>query len=368
MKSILSSAILICIILVTSGCAGKAGNRPSEVEDPIENVFLNAPLSESIVSERGYIPVDGGDERTPTAHAEVATPAHMAGGPVPGEPLSTPPGAFLTGASEAQSRGDMATMLSMLEVAASGGDAEAHYQLAKHYTQGTVVDPDVDKAQDHLNQAYAHGHAEAARVLGWQYIRGTNVAQDIPQGTAMLEQAAETSTRAMREAGLLFANVYAPHLNDPVKGRALLERASLAGDAESSRQLQALLVRQGDTEAAEEASAKAALSGSDAEMAEAAVSVEPESVKPLTVAEKAAQGDAQAMYEYANQYLLRKIKAGDPELEAYVWFTLAAEKGYQPAATEVQALAGVAVRTERQSPGLVDQMIVERRASMEGAQ
>lgn len=366
MKPVSSYAILACAVMAISGCAGKAGNRPSEVEDPIENVFLNAPLSESIVSEQGYMPVDGGDERTPTATASVATRAEMADSPAPEEP--TPPGAFLTGASEAQSRGDMATMLSMLEVAASGGDAEAHYQLAKHYTQGTVVDPDVDKAQDHLNQAYAHGHAEAARVLGWQYIRGTNVAQDIPQGTAMLEQAAETSTRAMREAGLLFANVYAPHLNDPVKGRALLERASLAGDAESSRQLQALLVRQGDTEAAEEASAKAALSGSDAEMAEAAVSVEPESVKPLTVAEKAAQGDAQAMYEYANQYLLRKIKAGDPELEAYVWFTLAAEKGYQPAATEVQALAGVAVRTERQSPGLVDQMIVERRASMEGAQ
>ncbi len=265
---------------------------------------------------------------------------------------------FMAGASEAQKNGDTQTMLGMLEIAANGGVAEAHYQLGKHYAQGLITKKDLPKSLEHISQAARQGHHEALRVLGRMYLQGNQVPQDTAQGEALLDLASEQSVRAMRESGLLYLGVYKPDLGNPEKGVSLLERASLAGDVDSMKELQRFFERKGDKAAAEEIAAKLSLTQTDA--------ANPPAKDEITHAEKSTEeraisGDADAMYELANKFLLKRISSKDSELEAYIWFVLAAEYGNQQAKIEVDALDGARASSERAHPGRYDQMLNDAR-------
>lgn len=134
-------------------------------------------------------------------------------------------------AQEAEANGDSVAMLQALQQAAEQGSAEAHYQLARHYQNGAPTPEEQTAALTHLSFADAMGHAEATRVLAWHYLRGIGVDADIDYGTRLLEKAAWGSVRAQREAGLLYLNIYTPHLNDSKRGLELLKAASDSGDS-----------------------------------------------------------------------------------------------------------------------------------------
>ncbi|HLD67867.1 MAG TPA: tetratricopeptide repeat protein [Pseudomonas sp.] len=137
----------------------------------------------------------------------------------------------LLAAQQAEASGDTYGLLRALEDAAEQGSPQAHYELARHYQNGDGVARSQESALTHLSRADAMGHAEATRVLAWHYLKGMGVAQDIEYGTRLMEKAAWGSTRAQREAGLLYLNIYTPNLNDSARGMELLKAASEAGDS-----------------------------------------------------------------------------------------------------------------------------------------
>ena len=135
------------------------------------------------------------------------------------EPRPEPAREILAQAMVAEEIGDTETLLARLHEAADAGNARAHYELARHYLTGEGVPADQAAALDHLSQADALGSAEASRVLAWNYLRGTGVQQDVEYGTRLMEKAARTSDRALREISLLYLNTCEPYLNDPQRGR-----------------------------------------------------------------------------------------------------------------------------------------------------
>lgn len=137
----------------------------------------------------------------------------------------------LLAARQAEASGDLPGLLQALEDAANQGSPQAHYELARHYQNGHGVAQSQESALTHLSRADAMGHAEATRVLAWHYLKGMGVAQDIEYGSRLMEKAAWGSTRAQREAGLLYLNIYTPNLNDSTRGMELLKAASEAGDS-----------------------------------------------------------------------------------------------------------------------------------------
>lgn len=284
------------------------------------------------------------------------------------EPRPEPAREILAQAMVAEEIGDTETLLARLHEAADAGNARAHYELARHYLTGEGVAADQAAALDHLSQADALGSAEASRVLAWNYLRGTGVQQDVEYGTRLMEKAARTSDRALREISLLYLNTCEPYLNDPQRGLALLKVASDAGDSVSAPLYQlALRQQQGqpiETSVAQAHEPLPCLAPSIAAPAERdataiALNAEPAENEAAAEATKLAalSGDLDAMVLYAEKLLSGEYPSTQPELESYTWFAVAASRGSGPAAERTASLAPILQSAEQRQPGLVDSMI-----------
>tara|TARA_B100002003_G_scaffold243466_2_gene267978 strand:+ start:1227 stop:2144 length:918 start_codon:yes stop_codon:yes gene_type:complete len=247
--------------------------------------------------------------------------------------------------------GDSAAMIGLLEQAARRGSADAHYQLARIYQEGKLLPADITQSITHLNLGMNMGHAESIRVLGWLYLTGNGVPESRAYGRKLLEKAAESSTRAMREYGLALANQRAPHLDDPDLGKYYLQEAAKLGDHGAQQAL-------------------ADFYGAPPPMSDPAANpeidkgfTEPEPAHPVddnsaeAVRRRALAGDIDAAHLYALNVSIRKFPSAEPEFDAYCWHAAAAELGSSQSASELRFLAGVKAQSDRKSPGRMDHCV-----------
>ncbi|WGK63419.1 hypothetical protein QAO71_17915 (plasmid) [Halopseudomonas sp. SMJS2] len=253
--------------------------------------------------------------------------------------------------------GDSASMIGLLEQAARKGSADAHYELARVYQEGKLLPADISQSITHLNLAMNMGHAESIRVLGWLYLTGNGVPESPVYGRRLLEKAAETSIRAMREYGLALSNQRAPHLNDPDMGQFFLQKAAELGDHAAQQALVEFYGAPGPISVPE------ADSGPTPDVAEVEVEVEVEVTQPVEdnsaegVKRRALAGDIDAAYLYALNVSIRKFPASDPEFEAYCWHAASAQLGSAQSASELRYLAGVKTHSDRRNPGRMDRCV-----------
>lgn len=229
-----------------------------------------------------------------------------------------------------------------LALAASLGSSDAHYELAKVFTEGVYRPRDLNKAQEHLLTAASMDHPEATRVLGWQMIKGQGgIEQNLNGGVAVMEVHAAKSVRTQRELGSLYSNLYSDYqMNNPAKGEEYLISAYKAGDALAAAALGKLYVQQG-----REAEAVEPLSF-------AKENKEPTSTKLLaalkvTPSTSQLEGDetgnnSETYYQRASTIMVRPHTADD-EARAYALFSLAADSGHNLARVELDAISGVKV-------------------------
>ncbi|MES2821100.1 MAG: hypothetical protein V4812_19160 [Pseudomonadota bacterium] len=358
--------------------------------EPLQTVPSSIPTDQRVVPAE---PVYGVvSYEMPLIMAPSSSPKAAPQGQVQELPPRTEPGLeALREARLLQASGDQAGMLKWLHQAADEGSAQAHLELALHYQN----DVDQQAALTHLSRADAMGHAEATRVLAWHYLKGQGVAMDIAYGTRLLEKAAWGSTRAQREAGLLYLNIYTPNLNDSARGLELLKAASESGDTPAQAFYKHVLdkpntpprvpVPQTASEAPAPGLDSPSPSNPDPDSAmtvdfgpigEPAITppapAQPEASAPLLQAPPGAgidedpaeatkraalAGDLDAMCRYADQVLSGQSPSIEPELEAYAWLAVAADRGSQHAARQVVALDGVRAATEQRRPGELDARI-----------
>ncbi len=87
---------------------------------------------------------------------------------------------------------------------AEKGDAEAQYNLAVSYYDGTGSERDYVLAAAWYRKAAEQGHAMAQCVLGWSYHRGQlGVKRDLAEALAYYSLAARTNDRARKDLALL---------------------------------------------------------------------------------------------------------------------------------------------------------------------
>lgn len=260
--------------------------------------------------------------------------------------------------------GDVDGQISLLEQAGSRGNTEAFYDLAKIYLTGAGVKKDPDAAVGYLNAAMGLGNSEATRVLGWLYVMGTGVGKDVSYGSMLLAKAAETSVRAQREFGMALTNQRLPHLNDMERGLDYLRTASAAGDADASRAYTTAF-----SPRSVPPGAAIAIDVPSAPSPRADATLQRETVQNggLSLEERGRSVDLEAVYQYALNVSLGRIRTGgDPQFTAYCWYSVAAARGYGPAREEVKSLAGVKTLAEKQSPGRMSACIAELNASIDG--
>lgn len=264
--------------------------------------------------------------------------------------------------SEAMARALVATdpsnRLQYLEIAAEHGSGQAHYELAKAYTNGEGRPRDLALAQQHLKAAASLNDPEATRVIGWQMIKGQGgYEQNLNGGVAVMQMGVETSVRTQRELGMLFSNLYSDYkLNDPEIGEAYLVRAFNAGDAPAATALGKLYIQQGrQVEAV-------------APLAFATERGDPGATKMLdelngggVVAQTGEHqlnnddpSQGEAYYQRAIDIMMHKHGLGD-EAKAYALFDLAAGQGHNLARAELAAISGVKQMMDSQrGPGWLD--------------
>ncbi len=244
--------------------------------------------------------------------------------------------------------GDMSGKAAVLEEAGYNGSAEAFYRLAQMYQDGSLPKSDALMFR-FLSLSQDMGHVEAERVLGHLYLLGLGAPYDQAYGRRLLERATQRSIRAAREYGEMLANLRKPHLNDPERAIGYLQSAYDQGDLAAALPLAQTLEFVGR-------SADALVLRAYAEQL---ATEEPrrESGHQLSMKERALNGDANAIFDYAQQVLIRKIPDPDPELTAYCWLTVAKELGHEMAARELRYIEGVRLSSERRQPGLLDQCI-----------
>lgn len=251
--------------------------------------------------------------------------------------------------------GDIESKIGLLQQSGAMGNGDALYELAKMYQRGTGIPTDMEQSIVHLNRAQGLGHVESTRVLGTLYLTAQGVPKDVEYGMTLLDQAAETSVRAMREYGQYLGNLRQPYLNDPSKGAVLLRRAADQGDAESAKLLTTLLDRQGDHAGA------AAVKGTFLEPAPLTVKTTPVAYTAETSAEavksRALSGDLEAAYQYGLNVQLQKYPSVDPEFDSYCWYGAAAKLGLEKAKVELGPIAGAKQMADRKTPGRMDNCI-----------
>jgi TPR repeat protein len=270
---------------------------------------------------------------------------------------------LLQDAYRAEERKDMESALPLYEESARKGSAKAHYELARLYAQGADgVVKDLAVANRHLIEASSMGNDEATRVLAWQYLRGAGVEKNQVKAVELFDQAAKTSLRAQREAGMLYVNAYPQYaLNDSKKGLSYLHTATQAGDAESAFYLYKTVTQMGAPTDESDAALVMAVQKGYPKALFLAGSVAMKQGKYEQASQiylKAAMNDdAASMYEYANNVLLKKFKSNERELEACTWFAIAASKNNEASINELVAQAGLRRMLEKKQPGRLDNMI-----------
>lgn len=244
-----------------------------------------------------------------------------------------------------------------LEAAASYGNGEAHYELAKVYTEGVDRPSDLKLAQEHLLASAGADNPEAIRVIGWQMIKGQGGnAQNVNGGVAVMEMAATKSVRTQRELGMLYANLYADFkMNDPIKGEGYLVEAYNAGDVPAALALGKLYIQQG-----RQAEALAPLSYANDKNDRAAAKLLSSLDGAVTDAGAPAQranldgSDSETFYQKASDIMMRKHSADD-EAKAYALYSLSADMGHNLARAELGAISGVKIVRDKQfGPGWLD--------------
>lgn len=348
--------------LIAGGCSSVQPQQGNPFDEP---VMGSAPRAPAQVSPRPSLAVPASttpSRSTPIAWQaapESSTIKVFPAGAIPSQISTVPtievqpnpaPIAGTEALAEAEKvagTGDTQAMIELLDQSAFQGNMDALYKLARVYQNGVGVPANPELAVAYLTTASGLGHVESTRVLAWDYLLGKGVSKDIPYGTSLMEKAAETSTRAKREFGLLLNNTYQPNLNDPARGQQLLQEAAAAGDVEASRALVAGPPGASPTAHGGSTKSNAAPMGDPADM------------KAEALKSRAMAGDLDAMYRYALGLSLGKFPSIDGKFEAYCWYAVAAGHGHTNSKLEVVALAGVRTLSDRKSPGKLDQCIRE---------
>lgn len=261
----------------------------------------------------------------------------------------------------AKASGNYPVMLDSLLASADAGHALAHYELARLLTEGEIVVADSQAARMYLERSAELGNPEAMRVMAWNALRGDGVARDTDQGVSMMRAAAQTSTRAQRELGMLYANIYEPHLNDIDQGSNYLTMAAESGDAEAAYQLGRLKESSGDAIGAVEWYERANVAGQVKASAalKALMNGEPPAA-PLAIQSTQQQASMsrpmrpEAMYQRAMQ-LLSNRQSAENEADAYALLVLSSEGGYAPATQELGLQGGVKYQLDQRNPAWLEQ-------------
>ena len=242
--------------------------------------------------------------------------------------------------------GDLEGKAELLSQAGYSGSAKAFYELARMYLDGSLP-MDMALSVKYITLAHDAGYSEATRVLGMLYLRGQGVPADEHYGRLLMEQASKHSIRAAREYGQLLLNQSTPALNDPDLGVQYLRDAAGRGDRDAALALSKALESMSRSDKAHEFSVAASGMAPATNQAPA----------PSSLKERALSGDTSAMLTYAQQVMLRKIPASDPEFTSYCWLSVAEKMGSQEAAKELELINGVRVLSDKQNPGRLDQCI-----------
>ncbi|XLY90507.1 hypothetical protein ACK8QS_22820 (plasmid) [Ectopseudomonas mendocina] len=242
-----------------------------------------------------------------------------------------------------QVTGDYEMMLDKLMKSAELGNASASYEMARMLSEGVLLEKDVNMAKVYLEHSAEHGNAEALRVLGWNYLLGEYGRVEMELGTDLMRTAARNSVRAQRELGMLYANIYRPHLSDLGEAEHYLSLASYGKDAEATYQLGRLKQSRGDIPGARVQFEKAR--ELDHPKAMALVAAGQEEVSKM-------QG--RAYYRQGMDILVKSRKSSREEARAYALVSLADDLGYYAAGKELQYLGGIKDEQDKKNPGWLD--------------
>jgi TPR repeat protein len=267
---------------------------------------------------------------------------------------------FFDAGMQAKSGRDYPSMLDSLMAAADLGHGEACYELARLLTEGSIVVKDVAAARLYLDRSAELGNPEALRVLAWNHLRGEYGTVDLSLGTSLMQQAAAQSVRAQRELGMLYANVYRPHLDDLVEAERLLLMAAEAGDVEAAFQLAKIKQANGDLIEAVALYEKANANGHQkaaaalkvvSEGPAAGAGLPPQPILPV-IADQAPSADA--LYRKATAILTQSRRSLDQEASAYAMLEIAKDQGHQQAQGELFFLSGVKMLMDRKDPSWLE--------------
>lgn len=236
----------------------------------------------------------------------------------------------------------------LLQKAADAGSASAQYDIAKIYSAGKVRPRNLDLAQEYLLASAGRGNGEATRVLGWQMVRGDNGQQNLNGGIALLEVGAQTSVRAQRELGMLYADLYDGYrFGETTKGEMYLVQAYKAEDVLAAVALGRLYIREGrQIDAVAPLTFASARGDATARKMVRDLGLEVDSTfAPADVANSESASNGERFYLEANAIMLRKHSASE-EGRAYALFSLASEQGYNLAKVEMTAIDGVRIQMD----------------------
>lgn len=332
MKYVIPAVLLLSAI---AGCAQVPSaaipveDRAQQVEtgNPYGVIYIQEPVSEGVESQGDYGIPGSDDAVTAFIPPDQSSPINTAADAAP----------VIQG-----------------DIDPSNLDADGLYSLGRQYIEGDGVEKNESIGEHYIGLSAELGRDEAKRVLGLIRIR-RNPADT--EALGMLQDAAQSSTKAQMQLGFLYANQAEPHLNDPDKGLALIEKAYRGGSAEAAFYYSRLIAST-DPQSSSEALAYSAAQGFGKALL-ANAKAQGGSMRSADLYLHAARsGDASAMYEYANGLIIQKFKPTltgfehPAEVEALAWFSLASDHGNSLAATEVKNLKGVSVDLAKQGTSL----------------
>lgn len=124
-----------------------------------------------------------------------------------------------------------------LESQASLGDAEAQYQLALRYKNGTGIPKNLPKAIELFTKAAEQSHAKALHSLGYMYIKGIGVTKNANTARTFFEKSAALNFDvAMYNLGLMYQDGIGTQ-QDYQKAFSLYEHAEKLGNPEAKAAL-----------------------------------------------------------------------------------------------------------------------------------
>lgn len=245
---------------------------------------------------------------------------------------------------------DRAAALTLLEAAASQGDAQFVFDLAQVLEQSTETQ---SRAANLYAQAAQSGLIEAAVSLGVMYQKGNGVAKDTSRARALYEQAVEDGNpRAMNNLGLLYAQADGVK-QDYQRAAELFAQAAATGMPQAMRNLATLYengfgVPLDETRAQElyRAAAGTNVPAAITYVADARISLaEPGSADAVKIRSQAQRGDPIAQFQVAHE-TLNNEGATFAEIErAATYLTGLAKWGHGPSMFNLALLyrRGIAV-------------------------